>query len=122
MTTTLSDSDTVSSDDELEATQSQAKPEHPFIPSNPLHHSLIAFSFHPNCPSTPGFFDKVAVDDQPCHVSSASDSADYFVDNKGHPISIVFPAELYLEGKYNCTGVYFNQPQQSVSYMISSTK
>src|ERR1700734_1960964 len=53
---------------------------------SPLAQSLLAFSYHPNCPAVSGFFDNVALEDQPRRLSFMPDTADYFVDNKGQPI------------------------------------
>ena len=85
---------------------------------SPLAQSLISLSYHPNCPAVSGFFDNVAVDNQPRRLSFMPDGADYFVDNDGQPILLVFPAELDFEGKYSRVGSYFNLPGATVSYYI----
>jgi hypothetical protein len=86
-----------------------------FHSRSPLAQSLISLSNHPNCPAVSGFFDNVAVDNQPRRLASMPDSADYFVDTDGQPILLVFPAELDFEGKYSRVGSYFNLPA-TVSY------
>jgi len=87
-----------------------------------LAQSLIAFSYHPNCPASPGYFTNVPVHDQPRRLSSMPDNADYFVFDDGSPLRMVFPAELDLEGKYSRTGLYFNLPQSVCYYFTGSSK
>src|ERR1700722_16102566 len=94
-------------------TQSQAD----LYSRSPLAQSLISFSYHPSCPAVSGFFDNVAVDDQPRRLAFMPDTADYFVDNDGQPITLVFPAELDFAGKYGRAGAYFNLPA-SVSCIL----
>jgi hypothetical protein len=89
---------------------SQSHPETELYSRSPLAQSLLTFSHHPNCPAVPGFFDNVAEEDQPRRLASMPNTADYFVDNTGQPIVLVFPAQLDFEGKYSRTGTYFNLP------------
>jgi hypothetical protein len=80
--------------------------------NSPLSQSLLAVANHPNCPSVTGFFDKVAIENQPRRVSTMPDNADYFVDTDGNPLLLVFPAELDMEGRYCQSSVYFNLPNK----------
>jgi hypothetical protein len=78
--------------------------------SSPLLLSLLAVSYHHNCPFTDAKFvtKNVPEINQPRRLSSMPDNAEYFVNTKGELFSIVFPAELDFNGKYNRTGPYFN--------------
>jgi len=105
-TPSLGSSSTLTSEDNLLPSQSHTDVD--LYSSSPLAQSLIAFSCHPNCPADLGFFDNVAEDNQPRQLAFMPDTADYFVDNDGQPILLVFPAELDFEGKYSRAGSYFN--------------
>jgi hypothetical protein len=85
---------------------------------DPLVRSLLAVSSHPDCPSTAGFFDGVPEINQPRRLASALDSADYFVDAKGEPLVLVFPAELDFLGRYSRCGPYFNLPDNVESFFL----
>ena len=81
------------------------------VDSSPLSQSLLAISNHPDCPSSPGYFEGIPTNNQPRRLASMPDAADYFVRGTKQPLSMVFPAQIDLRGNYSRLLPYFNLPE-----------
>ena len=77
---------------------------------SPLYQSLMEALRHPNCVSA-AWIDTVADfknNPRALHSVPYNDGSVHWVDKAGHILHMAFPAELDMDGKFGCTGPYFN--------------